>query len=84
MKRKTAILLVACILSMNFSVTSYGASFADINNVPWPGAVEYINTVSDLGLMVGDIDAKTGKSMLRAKDHGTYCETTHLAYALLK
>lgn len=84
MKRKTAILLVACILSMNFSVTSYGASFADINNVPWPGAVEYINTVSDLGLMVGDIDAKTGKSMFRAKDHVTYCETTQLAYALLK
>ena len=84
MKRKTAILLVACILSMNFSVTSYGASFADINNVPWPGAVTYINTVSDLGLMVGDIDAKTGKSMFRAKDHVTYCETTQLAYALLK
>lgn len=84
MKRKIAVLLVACMLSGNFSIMSYGASFADINNVPWPGAVTYINTVSDLGLMVGDIDAKTGKSMFRAKDHVTYCETTQLAYALLK
>ncbi|NDO47432.1 S-layer homology domain-containing protein [Clostridium sp. MD294] len=84
MKQKIAVLLVACVLSTNFYITSYGASFSDINNVPWPGAVTYINTVSDLGLMVGDIDAKTGKSMFRAKDHVTYCETTQLAYALLK
>lgn len=84
MKRKAAILLAVCMLSANFSVSSYGANFSDINNVPWPGAVTYINTVSDLGLMVGDIDAKTGKSMFRAKDHVTYCETTQLAYALLK
>lgn len=84
MKRKTAVLLVACMLSTSFCITSYGASFSDINNVPWPGAVTYINTVSDLGLMVGDIDAKTGKSMFRAKDHVTYCETTQLAYTLLK
>lgn len=84
MKRKAAILLTVCMLSANFSMISYGANFSDINNVPWPGAVTYINTVSDLGLMVGDIDAKTGKSMFRAKDHVTYCETTQLAYALLK
>lgn len=84
MKRKAAILLAVCMLSANFSVSSYGANFSDINNVPWPGAVTYINMVSDLGLMVGDIDAKTGKSMFRAKDHVTYCETTQLAYALLK
>ncbi len=84
MKRKAAILLAVCMLSANFSVSSYGANFSDINNVPWSGAVTYINTVSDLGLMVGDIDAKTGKSMFRAKDHVTYCETTQLAYALLK
>ncbi len=84
MKQKIAVLLVACMLSTNFCIMSYGANFSDINNVPWPGAVTYINTVSDLGLMVGDIDAKTGKSMFRAKDHVTYCETTQLAYALLK
>ncbi len=84
MKQKIAVLLVACVLSTNFYAVSYGANFSDINNVPWPGAVTYINTVSDLGLMVGDIDAKTGKSMFRAKDHVTYCETTQLAYALLK
>lgn len=84
MKRKAAILLAVCMLSANFSVSSYGANFSDINNVPWSGAVTYINMVSDLGLMVGDIDAKTGKSMFRAKDHVTYCETTQLAYALLK
>ncbi len=39
MKRKAAILLAVCMLSANFSVSSYGANFSDINNVPWPGAV---------------------------------------------
>lgn len=67
MKQKIAVLLVACMLSTNFCIMSYGANFSDINNVPWPGAVTYINTVSDLGLMVGDIDAKTGKSMFLCK-----------------
>ena len=84
MKRKAAILLTICMATTGFCVTSYGASFSDINNVPWDGAVTYINRVADLSLMVGDIDAKTGKSMFRAKDHVTYCETTQLAYTLLK
>ena len=46
MKQKIAVLLVACVLSTNFYAVSYGANFSDINNVPWPGAVTYINTVS--------------------------------------
>ena len=33
MKRKAAILLAVCMLSANFSVSSYGANFSDINNV---------------------------------------------------
>ena len=39
MKRKAAILLAVCMLSANFSVSSYGANFSDINNVPWPGNI---------------------------------------------
>ncbi len=84
MKRKAAVLLTISMAATGFSTVSYGASFSDINNVPWDGAVTYINRVADLELMVGDIDAKTGQSMFRAKDHVTYCETTQLAYALLK
>lgn len=84
MKRKAAVLLTISMAATGFSSVSYGASFSDINNVPWDGAVTYINRVADLELMVGDIDAKTGQSMFRAKDHVTYCETTQLAYALLK
>ena len=61
MKRKAAVLLTISMAATGFSTVSYGASFSDINNVPWDGAVTYINRVADLSLMVGDIDAKTGK-----------------------
>ncbi len=83
MKRQAAVFLTAAMV-LGSSVTSFGASFSDINNVPWEGAKEYINKVADLGLMVGDSDVKTGKKVFRAKDKVTYCETTQMAYAILK
>ena len=58
------------------------ANFADINQVPWSGAVTYINKVADAGLMVGDTNT-AGQKVFRPRDTVTYCEVTQLAYKLL-
>lgn len=83
MKRKLMLLLSAAMI-IGISTTSIAAvSFSDINNVPWEGAKTYINDVAGLGLMVGDQNS-AGKTVFRAKDKVTYCETTQMAYNLLK
>lgn len=82
MKREASVILAAMMVIGNVS-SGYAATFSDINNVPWEGAKTYINTVADLGLMVGDTDA-TGKKVFRAKDKVTYCETMQMTYTLLK
>lgn len=72
-------MMVSC-----FGVTGYAADFYDIDSVPWDGAKTYISSVADKGLMVGDIDPDNGKKRFRAKAKVTYCETTQLAYTVLK
>ncbi|MGE4214234.1 MAG: S-layer homology domain-containing protein, partial [Anaerotignaceae bacterium] len=63
------------------NVQAFGASFTDINDVPWEGAKSYINAVADLGLMAGDYN-DNGKLVFRGKGVVTYCETMQLIYAL--
>ncbi len=82
MKRITALILAA-VMSVGMAVSAAAATFSDINNVPWAGAEEYINSVADLGLMVGDTDS-SGNKVFRAKDRVTYCEAMQLAYSVLK
>ena len=65
------------------NVYVYAANFSDINNVPWEGAKTYINSVADLGLMVGDYDSKNNL-VFRSKDGVTYCETMQLVYSLVQ
>ena len=84
MKRKLTFFIAAFMAASSFSVTSYAAKFYDIDNVPWDGAKAYINNVAELGLMEGDIHPTTGKPRFRARDKVTYCETTQLAYSVLK
>ncbi len=84
MKRKLTLFMAAFMAASSFTVTSYGAKFYDINDVPWDGAKTYINNVADAGLIVGDVHPKTGKLRFRARDKVTYCETTQLAYTILK
>ena len=84
MKRKLTFFVAALMAMSCFSVTSYAANFSDINDAPWEGAKTYINSVADLGLMIGDIDPNNGKTRFRPKDKVTYCETTQLAYMALK
>ncbi len=81
MKRNISILL-AGVLAISSTVTSFGASFADINDVPWEGAATYINNAASLGLMVGE--ESNGKSIFRARDSVTLCETSQIVYSLLK
>ncbi|MDD5945675.1 MAG: S-layer homology domain-containing protein [Clostridia bacterium] len=81
MKRFTALSLAA-VMTLSMAVNASAATFSDINNVPWEGAKEYINSVADLGLMVGDTDS-AGNKVFRAKDRITYCEAMQLAYSVL-
>lgn len=81
MKKKLSILL-ASVLIISSHATSFGASFADINDAPWAGAETYINAASSLGLMTGE--ESNGKAIFRAKDTVTLCETAKLVYNLLK
>lgn len=82
MKRYMA-LFMAAVMSAGMVSNAMAASFADINDVPWSGAEQYINKAADLGIMVGDTDS-TGKQVFRAKDRVTYCEAMQIAYSVLK
>ena len=81
--KKYIVMAAAAIMTISSAVTASAANFYDIDNVPWEGAKEYINSVSDLGLMVGDTDS-AGHKVFRAKDRITYCEAMQLAYSILK
>ncbi|MBQ9092294.1 MAG: S-layer homology domain-containing protein, partial [Anaerotignum sp.] len=58
-------LLVAALLAFQ-PVSAYAVTFADMNNVPWPGAETSINKAADLGLVVGE--TINGKSYFRPRD----------------
>ncbi|MEA4815893.1 MAG: S-layer homology domain-containing protein [Lachnospiraceae bacterium] len=76
-------LLLAFTLTFGANVNALAATtFADINDVPWEGAKTYINSVSDLSLMVGDTNS-AGQRVFRSEDKVTYCEATQLVYSIL-
>ncbi|WP_304509557.1 S-layer homology domain-containing protein [Anaerotignum sp.] len=81
MKKKLSILLAGTLM-ISSTVTSFGANFADINDVPWSGAATYINEAASLGLMAGE--QSNGKTIFRARDDVTLCETAQIVYNLLK
>lgn len=83
MKKSWIVIPLTTALVLGNIGNCFAASFTDINNVPWAGAVQYINEVADLGLMAGDAD-QNGNKVFRAKDNVTYCEVMQLAYNLLK
>lgn len=74
--------LLAGAMAFAVPVTSFGANFTDINDVPWEGAQTYINQAADSGLMVGE--NMDGNMVFRAKDPVTLVETAQLVYNLLK
>ena len=81
--RKTArplALLVASLLALQ-PVSALAVTFADINQVPWPGAETSINKAADLGLVVGE--TKNGKSYFRPKDTVSLSEACQFTYKVL-
>ncbi|MBR5816769.1 MAG: S-layer homology domain-containing protein, partial [Anaerotignum sp.] len=81
--RKTArplALLVASILALQ-PVSALAVTFADINQVPWPGAETSINKAADLGLVVGE--TINGKSYFRPKDSVSLSESCQFTYKVL-
>ncbi|MGN0136731.1 S-layer homology domain-containing protein [Anaerotignum sp.] len=78
MKRKLALLLSAVMAASCLPMTAYAANFKDINDVPWSGAADVINSVADLGLLSGYEDGT-----IRSRNNVTYCEAMQMVYNVL-
>ena len=82
MKKMIAMTLAATLAFGSMGVTAYGSVFADINQVPWPGAATFIDEAASLGLMVGYNE--DCKKYCKPRNNVTYCETMQLAYSIMK
>lgn len=80
-KFKQSMAFVAAALIACQPVAASAANFADMNQVPWPGAEASINKAADLGLVVGE--TKNGKTYFRPRDSVSLAESCQLAYKLL-
>ena len=78
-KHPVAFLLAALLVCQ--PITAQAVTFADINNVPWPGAEVSINKAAELGLVVGE--TINGKSYFKPKDPVSLTQSCQLAYKLL-
>jgi len=72
---------VAIAISSFGGTVAYGSVFADINNVPWSGAAQYIDEAYSLGLMAGYVE--NGSRYCKAKNNVTYCEAVQLMYSIM-
>lgn len=63
------------------STIAYGSVFADINDVPWSGAITYIDEAYSLGLMAGYVE--NNQRYCKPKNNVTYCEAVQLMYAIM-
>lgn len=63
------------------STIAYGSVFADINDVPWSGAITYIDEAYSLGLMAGYVE--NNQRYCKPKNNVTYCEAVQLMYAIV-
>lgn len=72
--------VVAALLACQ-PISAYAATFADMNQAPWPGAEVSINKAASLGLVVGE--TVNGKTYFRPRDSVSLTESCQLAYKLL-
>ena len=77
---RTLALVLAGLLTIP-PVSAQAVSFADMNNVPWPGAETSINKAAELGLVVGE--TINGKSYFKPKDPVSLSQACQLAYKVL-
>lgn len=81
-KKLIAIFSAAAITFSSLGGTvAYASVFADINNVPWTGAAQYIDEAYSLGLMAGYVE--NGARYCKAKNNVTYCEAVQLMYSIM-
>ncbi|GFI62188.1 hypothetical protein IMSAG049_01361 [Clostridiales bacterium] len=81
-KSFVAVFSAAAIAVSSFGGTvAYGSVFSDINDVPWPGAAQYLEEAANLGLMAGYNE--NGQRYCKPKNNVTYCEAVQLMYAIM-
>lgn len=82
MKRFLTLATTAALVLGSTNAVAFGATFTDINNVPWPGAATFINEAASLGLMSGYTE--NGQKYCKPRNNVTYCEATQLMYSIMK
>lgn len=82
MKRFLTLATTAALVLGSTNAVAFGSTFADINNVPWPGAATFIEEAASLGLMSGYTE--NGKKYCKPRNNVTYCEATQLMYSIMK
>lgn len=80
-KTKQSMAFVVAALLACQPISAYAATFADMNQAPWPGAEVSINKAASLGLVVGE--TVNGKTYFRPRDSVSLTESCQLAYKLL-
>ncbi len=81
MKKKLVALALAVMCAAGGTGTAFASTFADINDVPWSGAAQYIDEAASLGLMAGYTE--NGKKYCKAKNSVTYAEAVQLMYSIM-
>ena len=81
--RKTAKSMAAVLAALLAfqPATALAVTFADMNQVPWPGAETSINKAAELKLVVGE--EINGKNYFKPKDPVSLSQACQLAYKLL-
>jgi len=79
-KKHPIAFLLAALLACQ-PVSALAVTFADIDQVPWPGAEVSINKAADLGLVVGE--TRNGKSYFKPKDPVSLSESCQFAYKVM-
>lgn len=81
MKKKFVAIATAAMCMAGSVNMAFASQFADINDVPWPGAAQYIDEAASLGLMAGYTE--NGKRLCKAKNSVTYNEAVQLMYSIM-
>ena len=82
MKRFLTLATTAALVLGSTNAVAFGSTFADIDNVPWPGAATFIDEAASLGLMSGYTE--DGEKYCKPRNNVTYCEATQLMYSIMK
>lgn len=80
-KKKHPVAFLVAALLVCQPITAQAVTFADINQVPWPGAETSINKAASLGLVVGE--TRNGKSYFKPKDAVSLAESCQFTYKVM-